>query len=155
MVTVRNRWWPRSHPGRPALGPTREWPLPRVYVPAVDRVPEVFFADDPLGLAVYRHVRSVLADAGPVDVRATKTQVAFRRRRGFAYLWLPERTLGAQSAGIVVLSFALARHDPSARFKEVVRVSPRYWMHHLELRYPAEVDAEIEGWLVEAVDRAG
>jgi hypothetical protein len=121
----------------------------------VDTTPEAFFEGHPVGLAAYHRVVGCLAEVGSLTVRVSRTQVAFRRRRGFAYLWLPERTLGARAAGIVVLSFALGRHEPSARIKEVVQVSSRHWMHHLELRDPTELDAEAAAWLLEAADRAG
>lgn len=110
----------------------------------------------PLGLAVFDRVLAVMRVAGPVAVRVSKTQLAFRRRRGFAYLWLPEQHLGpGRSPWVVVLSFALGRRDESARLKQVVRVSPAHWMHHLEIRDVADVDDEVAGWLLEAADRAG
>jgi hypothetical protein len=87
-------------------------------------------------------------------MRVTKSQVAFRRRRGFAYLWLPGSWL-ARPAAEVVLSVALPRQDGSARFKEVVHPSPRVWMHHLELGSPEELDEEVIGWLREAFESAG
>ena len=103
---------------------------------------------------MYRKVRSCLDDLGPFEVRATKSQIAFRRRRGFAYLWLPGQYLKNPDAE-VVLSVALGRHDRSDRFTEVVHPSTRHWMHHLEVHGPAEVDDEVITWLREAFDRAG
>ena len=107
----------------------------------------------PLGLHVYQRVNSLLAARGEVEVRVTKSQVAFRRRRGFAYLWRPGRYLSRPDAD-VVLTLALGRRDASRRFKEVVHPSPTQWMHHLEVRDVAEIDDEVTGWLVEAFDRA-
>lgn len=46
-----------------------------------------------------------------------------------------------------VLSIALARHDRSPRFKQIVHPSRRVWMHHLELNDAADIDAEVVGWL--------
>ena len=115
---------------------------------------EAFFAGRPTGLAAYRRVRAVLERLGPVEVRVSKSQVAFRRRRGFAYLWLPGQYLRAP-ASEVVLSIALGRAEDSLRFKEIVRPSRRHWMHHLDLRDVAEIDDEVVGWLREAYDRAG
>ncbi len=118
--------------------------------------PEDNLAGDELETRVPEAVRSALAGVGPpLEARATKSHVAFRRRRGFAYLWLPERYLGARGRGIVVVSIALGRRDGSPRWKQVVRPSPRHWMHHLEVRDPAEIDAEVVGWLLEAAERAG
>jgi hypothetical protein len=119
------------------------------------RTPAEFFAGHPTGLAVFDRVLAIVRSHGPAAVRVSKSQVAFRRRRGFAWLWLPERYLGARSAGIVVLSFALGRQEASARLKEVVQVAPAHWMHHLEIRAVAEVDDVVAAWLREAADRAG
>jgi hypothetical protein len=82
---------------------------------------------------------------GGTEMRVSKSQVAFRRRRGFAYVWRPDRYL--RSDVPAVLSLAADHPIASERFKEVVHPSPRVWMHHLELRDPAEVDCEVEEWL--------
>jgi hypothetical protein len=114
---------------------------------------EAFFAGRPTGLAAYRRVRAALEAMGPVEVRVAKSQVAFRRRRGFAYLWLPGQYLRAP-ASEVVLSIALGRAESSRRFKEIVRPSRRHWMHHLDLRDAGEIDEQVVSWLREAYDRA-
>ena len=119
--------------------------------------PEDLFSGRPEALAVVERVRSVLdatSGIGPVEVRTTKSQVAFRRRRGFAYLWRPGQYL-ANPGAEVVLSIALGRRDGSPRFKEVVHPAPTVWMHHLELDGPDDVDDEVVGWLREAADAAG
>jgi hypothetical protein len=116
--------------------------------------PSEFFAGQPLGNAVYERVRSIAEGFGPVEVRVSKSQVAFRRRRGFAYLWMPGMYL-ANPAAEVVLSIALRRRIESPRWKEVVRPAPTTWMHHLEIRDVAELDDEVAGWLREAADGAG
>jgi hypothetical protein len=118
------------------------------------RTPEDFFAGHPRGLEAFEKVRSMLEHLGPVEVRVTKSQVAFRRRRGFAYLWLPGQYL-AKPGAEVVLSIALGRPDPSPRFKEVVQPTPGHWMHHFELNDLGDLDDEVEAWLREAADRSG
>lgn len=116
--------------------------------------PEDLFAGHPVALAVVDRVRAVLEASGPVEVRTTKSQVAFRRARAFAWLWRPGQYLEGPLAP-VVLSFALGRRDPSRRIKEIVHPSPGHWMHHLEVRGVDEVDDEVVGWLLEAAGRAG
>ena len=108
---------------------------------------EEFLADHPLGLEALAWVRRVLAAEGPVTERVGKSQVAFRRSRGFAYLWLPGQYLARPTAE-VVLSLALSRPV------DVRRGSSRWctrrslqWMHHLELRSAADLDDEVEAWL--------
>ncbi|HZW43881.1 MAG TPA: DUF5655 domain-containing protein [Dermatophilaceae bacterium] len=116
--------------------------------------PEEFFAGHDLALAVFEKVRSVVEQQGQVEIRTSKSQVAFRRRRGFAYLWLPGQYLARPDAE-VVLSVALGRPDDSPRFKEVVHPAAAHWMHHLEINDWDEIDDEVTGWLREAFDRAG
>jgi Domain of unknown function (DUF5655) len=115
--------------------------------------PEEYFDGHPLALAVFGAVRALIDGMGGADIRATKSQVAFRRRRGFAYVWLPGRYL-AHPAADVVLSIVLDRRDPSPRWKEVVHPSPAHWMHHLEVTDVAQIDAEVAAWLREAAERA-
>ena len=115
--------------------------------------PELFFAGHPLADAAYRVIRRALEQLGAVDVRTTRSQVAFRRRRGFAYLWLPPAWTRPRPAELV-LSIALERLDASPRFKQVAHPAARVWMHHLELHAPADVDAEVIAWLGEAYDTA-
>jgi len=122
--------------------------------------PEELFAAEPTALAVLARVRELpgaTSDGGadpPFEVRTTRSQVGFRRRTGFAWLWRPGRYL-RRPAAPVVLTIALGRHDPSPRFKEVVHPSPRHWIHHLEIHDPAEVDDQVRAWLLEAAERAG
>lgn len=114
--------------------------------------PEDLFADSPEALAVLRVVLDVVDGITDHEVRTTKSQVAFRRRRGFAYLWRPGQYLARPGAEIV-LSVLLDRRDPSPRWKEVAH--PSRWIHHLELHDPAEVDDEVVAWLTEAAELAG
>lgn len=114
---------------------------------------ERFFADHPVGLSVFARVSEAVAPASPVTVRVSRSQVSFRRTRGFAYLWLPGMYLRRPGAE-VVLSIALGREDTSPRWKQVVSPSPGSWMHHLEVGSPEDVDGEVAGWLLEAAERA-
>ena len=112
-----------------------------------------FFADEPVGEQVYDEVVRLVDRAGPATVRVTKSQVAFRRRRGFCWLWRPAMYLRDPAAPVVV-SVALPRRDEGNRWKQVVEVGG-HWMHHLEVRDVAEVDREVAAWLAEAYACAG
>jgi hypothetical protein len=113
--------------------------------------PEDLLDGHPIATAVYEKVCSCLVDLGQYEVRTSKSQIAFRHHRGFAYLWLPGQYLKNPGAE-VVLSIALGRHEQSARFKEVVHPAKRHWMHHLELHGPNEIDDEVVEWLREAIE---
>jgi hypothetical protein len=94
-------------------------------------------------------VLEIVAALGAADVRVTRSQVAYRRRRAFAWTWLPGRWLRSPGAE-VVLSVSLPRRDGSARWREVVNPAPGRWMHHLEIRAAADLDDEVAAWLAEA-----
>lgn len=106
--------------------------------------PEDVFATSPTGLEVYRRLNDELRGLD-VDVRPTRSQIAFRRRRGFAFLWDPNRYLS--STVPVVLSVALPYRLTSARVKEIVPTTSRTWLHHIELTSPDDLDDELLGWV--------
>jgi hypothetical protein len=78
--------------------------------------PAEFLDGHPVAMSIYNKVHEWLVGLGTVDVWTTKRQIAFRRKRGFAYLWLPGKYLRRSDAE-VVLSIALGRDDRSERFK--------------------------------------
>lgn len=98
-------------------------------------------------------VHEYLTTLGPIDVAATKTQISFRARIRFAYLWFPNRVRGTGKPEMF-LTFDLRRPEPSPRIKE--RVNPRsdLWVHHFSLRKRDDFDAEVRGWLREAFTSA-
>ena len=116
--------------------------------------PEEFFVDHPLGLSVFHKLQQAMNGFGDVQVRVSKSQLTFRRKRGFAYLWMPGQYLRNATAE-VVLSIALGRHDASVRFKQVVHPATKHWIHHLEIHAIGDVDGQVHNWMREAAERAG
>ncbi|GGB78346.1 hypothetical protein N798_03110 [Knoellia flava TL1] len=112
-----------------------------------------FFDGHPEGAAVAAAVVAAVDELGPHTVRVTRSQVAFRRRVAFAWLWRPAQYVRSEVPA--VLSIGLATRDTSPRWKEVVQPSPGRWMHHLELSRPEEVDDDVRDWLLTAYDAAG
>jgi hypothetical protein len=110
--------------------------------------PQEFFVGVPLGTAVVDRVREILASVD-FEIRVTRSQIAFRAERGFAWLWRPSMYLGKRGVD-VVLAIALDRRDPSPRWKQVANPTPRMWMHHLEIREVGDVDGEVAACLLEA-----
>lgn len=113
-----------------------------------------FFSSSAPGLEVYDAVAALVDGLGPATVRVTRSQVSFRRRVAFGWLWLPGAYLSRPRVE-VVLSVALDRSDDSQRWKEVAHVRPDRWMHHLEVSGLADLDDEVEGWVGEAYRLAG
>ncbi|WP_394249988.1 DUF5655 domain-containing protein [Arthrobacter pityocampae] len=118
-----------------------------------ERSPEDLFAGFPAGLVICRAVQDAVSGLGEASMTVTTSQVAFRRRRGFAYLWRPGQYIASDVPA--VLSIALPRRAEFARFKEVAHPSAAVWMHHLELHTPDELDAQVLGWLADAYAGAG
>ncbi len=115
---------------------------------------EEFFA----GYAESRQLFEALARAvdaiGPAALHVTKSQIAFRRRRAFAWAWIPARYLRRPCAPLV-LTLGLRRRDGSPRWKEIVEPSPGRFTHHLELYQVDDLDAQVREWLQEAWREAG
>ncbi len=119
----------------------------------LDRRLETFFEGRTDARTIFDAVRGLIESLGAVTIRVTKSQVAFSRRRAFAWAWTPDRYLRGDTAPLV-LSLALPRRDESPRWKEVVEPRPGRWMHHLELRSTDELDDEMRARLSEAWDEA-
>ncbi len=80
--------------------------------------------------------------------------MAFRRRKAFAWAWVPGKYLRGRVPQLV-LTLALTRQDASPRWKEVVEAAPGHFTHHLEIYAAGEIDAEVGWWLREAWLAAG
>lgn len=115
---------------------------------------EQFFAGHDDSQHIFEAVRRVVATIGWAQLRVGKSQVAFRRRKAFAWAWMPSMYLRGVHP-LLVLTVALRRRDPSPRWKEVVEPYPARFIHHLELRSSAEIDDEVRAWLQEAWEHAG
>ena len=100
----------------------------------------------PHAMPVFEAVHAAIAALGPAECTATKTQVGWRNRTGFAWLWVPALAL-KRGAPDVYVSFALPAPLRSRRIKEVVEVRPGHFMHHVRVGRAADVDAELVGWL--------
>jgi hypothetical protein len=115
---------------------------------------EELFHEVPLALQVYAALATLVDELGPASVRVTRSQVAFRRRTGFCWVWLPGMYLSHPSADVVV-SLALPQEDRSPRWKERLLVGGRHWMHHLEVHGLDDLDDEVGAWVAEAYGAAG
>ena len=108
-----------------------------------------YFGEREDSRALYEAVVDALSAIGEYEERVTKSQVAFRRRRGFAWVWIPGKYLRGKTAPLV-LTVDLRRRDDSPRWKQVVEPRPGLFTHHLELFAKSDLDDEVLGWLREA-----
>ncbi len=104
---------------------------------------------------LFEAVRAAIEAAGPSRMRVSKSQIAFRRRRGFAWVWIPGRYLRYSNTAPLVFSLTLPYRDTSPRWKQVVEPYPGRFIHHLEIYGAGEIDDEVKGWLNLAWSTAG
>lgn len=116
---------------------------------------EYFAAADPLSRELFEAVRELVEPLGEVEVRPTKSQVAFARRLAFAWTWMPAQYLRRRPLAPLVLTLDLPRREDSPRFKQVVEPTPGRFTHHLELYSTKDLDDEVLRWIREAWEQAG
>jgi Ser/Thr protein kinase RdoA (MazF antagonist) len=114
---------------------------------------DAFFRGHEAARPIYDALAALIATLGRAEVRVTKSQIAFRRRRAFAWAWVPGRYLrGARPP--LVLSLSLPRRHRGERWKEIVEPRPGRFMHHVELWSEKDLDQQVRAWLLEAWDAA-
>ncbi len=113
-----------------------------------------FFSGEVLSKRLFDCICQALDEIGPTDLRVTKSQIAFRRRRAFAWVWIPSRYLHRPAAPLV-LTLSLADPSLSPRWKQIVEPYPRRFTHHMELYAPQDIDDEVCDWLRQAWMAAG
>jgi hypothetical protein len=92
---------------------------------------------------------------GSVAIRVSKSQVAFRRKRAFAWAWIPGKYLRGCHVAPLVLTLSLHRREPSSRWKEIVEPEPGRFTHHLEIYSPEDIDHLVLERIREAWETAG
>ena len=116
---------------------------------------EQYLADkEPESRALFELVRPMAEALGDVEMRVTKSQVAFWRGHPFAWTWVPVQYPAREGFASLVLTVGLRRRDDSPRWKQVVEPRPGRFVHHLELFSAEQLDDEVAGWLREAWELA-
>ncbi len=105
-----------------------------------------FFEGQELSRQLFDALRIMIEELGPVELRVTKSQIAFCRGRAFSWVWMPGKYLRRKAAPLV-LSVSLPGRDDSPRWKSIVEPAPGRFMHHLELYAIDEIDDEVRAWL--------
>ena len=115
-----------------------------------------YFKGNPRAEDLFEAVWKTIEGVGKVELRATKSQVSFRRKKTIAWVWIPGKYLiGRQNLAPLVLTIGLRWRDHSARWKEIVEPYPGRFTHHLELYSVNDIDGEVRAWIMEAWEAAG
>lgn len=110
-----------------------------------------FFSKMPEVIPIYERIEEkILNRFEDVSIEIMKTQITFKTRRGFAYVWLPIRKIKNRPDYYLVLSFDLEKRIESSRIIESVETYKNRWMHHLLVEKPDEINEELMGWIQEA-----
>lgn len=91
---------------------------------------------------IFEVVRTHLESLGPVYIEPVQVGIFFKRSRTFVQL--------RPKTKWVALSFVLDRGVASPRMARKVVGDGKRWYHTVNLREPADVDAEVKGWLTES-----
>jgi hypothetical protein len=102
---------------------------------------EKIFAGRPEAERLFRQACAFIESIGPVEVVARKTQVAFGRKRRFAWVWLPQMWIKRAPDKSITLTFGLRRRVKDRRIKESVEPYPGRFTHHVVIRRAADFDA--------------
>ncbi len=105
-----------------------------------------FLAGNAEAKALFEVVSQAILATGEASMHVSKSQIAFRRVRGFAWVWMPGMYLKRKVAPLV-LTLALSERNASPRWKQVVESAPGRFVHHLELFSAADVDGEVRNWI--------
>ena len=115
---------------------------------------DFFFGEHADSRRLFGAVRGVIDSIGAAEMRVTKSQISFRRRRLFAWVWRPGQYLRGNIAPLV-LTLSFPRRDPSPLWKQIVEPASGRFTHHLELRSIKDVDDEVRTWIQRAWSEAG
>jgi hypothetical protein len=103
---------------------------------------EHFAGRDPKLRLLFDGFVGLLKRCGPVRIVPGKTGIAIQQRMRFAGVYVRKHHLEA--------GFLLPRRVEHPRMRKIVAYSPSCIGHHLDIRSPADLDAELASWLREA-----
>jgi hypothetical protein len=108
-----------------------------------------FFLSYETSRPFFDQVRVTLDSIGPTEIRVSKSQIAFWRRKAVARVWIPAKYLKREAAPLV-LTLGFDHRIDSPRWKEVVEPTPGQFTHHLELWVLSDLDDQVCTWLEQA-----
>ena len=113
---------------------------------------EELFVDKPVQLKLFQYIERFIESLGRVEIKVSKTQVAFKNKKQFAWVWLPMPSDKKRPPKSIVLSFSLGKPVDNPQIVQVVEPYPGRWMHHVIIQDNTDINEEVKGWLKEAYD---
>lgn len=110
-----------------------------------------FFKDFDKSREIFNFLFERISQYGDIELRVTKSQIAFVKRNPFAWVWIPERYLKRRNLAPLVLTLVFPHKHPSPRWKEIVEPRPGSFTHHLELHTIEDIDTEVEELLLQCM----
>ena len=74
--------------------------------------PQEFFAGSAAGLALFEAVAETIATFGSAAMKGSKSQIAFRRRKAFAFVWRPDRYVTTDVPAVLSFGAPQELHSP-------------------------------------------
>lgn len=93
--------------------------------------------------ALYSRFEELIAACGEYHIAPAKTRIAFLALIRFA-------AITRLNESEMVCGFAMPKPLKSKRFAKVEEVVPGWFVHSLRVAHPAELDAEVQGWIRES-----
>lgn len=116
---------------------------------------ERFFEGFPDSRMLFSPLQMEIFSFGQTGLRIMKSQIVFRRKKDFAWIWIPGRYLKGRGFAPLVLTLCFLKPEPSLRWKQIVETYPGRYMQHFEIFSPADLDDQVRAWLKEAWESAG
>ena len=113
-----------------------------------------FFNDHMAALPLYERLEGLILEQIPdVKIKASKTQISFSNKRGFAFVsFNPCRRAKERPEVWMTVTFGLSYRKDSPRIDVAAEPYPNRWTHHVMVGSEEEIDSELMGWIREAAE---
>jgi hypothetical protein len=111
---------------------------------------KTFFQKKPKEYKLFSEIKKSLESLGEVESKVSKTQIAFKNKRQFAWVWLPMPWDKKRPKNCIILSFAFYRQIKNYRIVQSVKTRDNTWMHHIVIQAKSDIDGVVQKYLKQA-----
>lgn len=104
---------------------------------------QAFFSDKPIQYQLFGFLKKYVLSFGNVDIKVTKSQIAFSNKRQFAWVWLPMKWDKRRPKNCIVLSFSLPEKITHPQIVQVVESYPGRFIHHIILEKESDMNEAV------------